>query len=59
MTVDTQNRRLHIKPHDQILHVHDTTGYTAVQQTELDHLRSILQLCAKTGLQILCNKKLA
>jgi len=59
MTVGTQNRILHIKPLDQILYVHDTTRYTTVQQTELDRLRSILQLYAKTGLQILCNKKLA
>jgi len=59
MTVGTQNRRLHIKPHDEIVYLHDTARYTAVQQTELDRLRSILQLYSKIGLQILCNKKLA
>jgi len=25
LTVGNQNRRLHVKPHDQILYVHDTT----------------------------------
>jgi hypothetical protein len=28
-----------------------------MQQTELDRLRSISQLCVNNGLQILCNKK--
>jgi hypothetical protein len=30
-----------------------------MQQTELDHLSSILQLCVNHGLQILCNKKIS
>jgi hypothetical protein len=30
-----------------------------MQQTELDRLRSILQLCVSNGLQILCHKTLA
>jgi hypothetical protein len=30
-----------------------------MQKTELDRLRSVLQLCVNNGLQILCNKKIS